>query len=732
MVKKVINFKNIFIFILVMSMASLANAGSCLGGCSDDNDGGSSNGGACLGACSDGDGNGGGFSVSDTSAEYVCQTDYQPDPNEPNFNSNHVGKVIVKKIKKSSSSSCNGDVEFEIKMADDNGIVACEGSVIPEGFIIEKKDSVDGCGWPGQKNPMSTEIGYGYTIKRPEKKADLQTMCSRGHDKIPEGFVINEVTIEDNCKGFNDSGIAYKISYPSGALIDVCSGPKVPEGFGIKSVSANTPKCASNGSGHSGPGKEIGKAQPGDILCEGSLLPEDMRVSASSDSYDGCGYIVGIGSTSGPGFVVDILKADGSDICASHETPSGYVIISDVHNSHCKNNEGHFVKRADKLNNSENWICVDHAIPSKAAVPDGFIVTGKASSGHGCEELTYSIKRVDHAIGSTVCDGTDVPAGYGLYMCNESYYGCKAGPGSSSYGCKLKKIGSGDSFCEGNNPVPDDMVISKKEEVPSSMCSSKTLVTVTEPSPNPGAKTTACYPSTVPEGFVITRDKGITSCGDSGGVEITKPYTNRDTPICAGTNVPPGYGILPTNSNNTNTTYCKNGYWNVSQIKDDGRTYHLCYMQDIPQDYVTTGISEFCDGLGYVVAPPKSPMDVCRGSPIPDGYIVSAKYSATDGPCDLEKSMQIQHPNDYGRTNICADDDGNMHIPDKYEYTQVSNPSYCNGSTGGYINPTSVVPSNRILKEPDTTANSVRPKSISCSVGTPDAPAFLDKASGGC
>lgn len=684
-------------FVAAMSVASLANAGAttCLGGCPVDDDG------------SDG------FtgSVGAVTNGYICYGTY-----DPVNNSNHKGKVITQFIKRSSSSPCASDVELKIEPARDF-IKACEDSVIPDGYVvIEKASNYSGCGWPGLKNPNSTATGYGYKIKMAAKTSyPWQTICSQGHDVIPEDFVVMEVTRDTDCNAFNSLGIALKISYPTGANIPVCSGPIVPTGFGITSVTSSMPKCNSSGTGGSGPGKRIQKAQAGNTLCDGSTIPAGMAITATGN-YSGCGYSVGLGSTSGPGFKIGNLNPRGSDVCASSPIPSDYVILRDNNNqAYCDNNKGHEIIRSDYLSSTSNWICANHIQDPNNPIPAGFIISAKDKAAHGCDGIEYNIRKpASHAV---ICDGSPVPDGWGLSQCGSSYSQCRYTSGASSYGCKLKTLSAGDSYCEGKNSVPNNMVITKKESSP--LCSGY-LVTVNYPSTSPGAKTTACNGSTIPGDFVITREKGVTSCGTYGGVQITKPSTSANTAMCAGGNIPAGFGIVSTSPS---TAYCNGGYWNISKIRESG-TYHLC-GQTIPVGYVATELSDLC--YGYVVTTShNSPMTVCQVSEVPSGYVISEKGGSQ--LCGDEGYMIIENPGD-GRTNVCADKSGEMHIPDNYVYTSVANPSYCNDSVGGYITPESSAPDSDILEEPDTTTDSVKPPSVECSAGTPNAGAFKNGAS---
>ena len=649
------------------------------------------------------------FAATSANALYVCQEDY-----DPQGNPNHENMVITKKMGASSYENCDGDLKYEIKEAY-NGIVACTNSVMPEGFIsYEFGTNYYGCGKPHLSgNP---DHGSGKKIKRPSTSIHSdQNMCSDGTE-VPEGFAIRQVTTNSICKPSSSySGVMYKIIYPNGTRgvrTDVCAWGDVPNGFAIYDTYANY-GCEFNGGGGSGPGRKIGvpSANEAAVLCAGSNIPDGM-VYIESGTYSGCGH----NGSSGSGFKVGPVVASGSSVCASSPLPSGYVITRDETNTRCSNNKGHYIKRSDYLSSSGSWICADHS----NEVPSGFFITGKAYAAHGCDGVEYNIRKP--ASGAVVCDGSQLPDGWAGYQCGSSYSQCKYNSNGSSYGCKIRPLQSGDSVCEGKTTIPNGWVITKRES--SSLCTGS-LITIQDPSDSPGTETTACHGSTIPDGFVITRDKGVSYCGTFGGSRITRPTTSGSTAMCAGGDVPAGFGIVSTNSS---TTYCNGGYWNISRITSTG-TYHLCYGQDIPQGYVATEISSLCpNNLGYVITTPHSPMDVCRVSLTPEDYVISKKYTSTNGPCGLEKSMRIQYPNQFGQTGICPDKNGEMPIPDGYTFDS-SDSSHCDGSGGGYITPESFEPAPYIDVEPDTTTSSVQSPSVGCSAGSPNAGAFVNGAS---
>lgn len=471
------------------------------------------------------------------------------------------------------------------------------GYAIPEGYVINQKGTSSYC----DKPDVAGDDGYTYYIVRPNTSAGVYTTMCDGTPAVPDGFAIVESGTYSECRGTQTQGYGKRITVPRSTGQWVCEGSAVPSGYVVTEKRGNYYQCSNKRALH------IQVPSPGSSLrvCDSTKVPDGFVIRETGDYYQ-CAY-----SGTAPGyFIGPLVQGEANLVCEGFPIPSGYVIQEKKTAYQCRYNRAWVITQP---NPNGQYIC------DSQVVPPGFVITNIDSSSSCAYSGSAIRKRIKvPQIGETlvVCDGSPIPEGFG-YRRQGSYAQCSVS--GSGVGYQIGAIQPGYSYCASSNyNIPKGFVISS---IDSSYLCDGYANTLSYPPASGSMK--VCNGSPMPDGYVLTARGGYSECGTVGGFTISIPAAGQD--VCVGSPVPEGFAVSTVKT----LSVCGSGTGNaftLINISGNG-PYYVCQNSDVPEGYVITSTGTYLqcnaqNGAGMVIEKIDSSgtMTICSESTVPSGY----------------------------------------------------------------------------------------------------------------
>jgi|GEM_PF-6163934 len=417
-------------------------------------------------------------------------------------------------------------------------------------------------------------------------------------------------------------------------------------------------------------------------VCQQSDIPTGYVITGKG-RHSNC-------ATIGEGVTVDIKTVSGSvmDVCDGSPIPGGWVVSRVQQTSACNSGitlgtgPGYRIIIPD---GSSNYICQI----SGTSIPAGWVITKRDLHADCAISSSTSGARTQIRTPSNnlnVCDGSTLPTGYVFNSYNSSTSGCGYGGVTSGPGWKILEVTGTSSIrvCNTTEPyLPTGWVIIEKKNY--IQCDNKVGATIIKPT---SGSYWVCDGSPLPAGFVITaRANNLNQCeyitgASRRGQQIELP-TSR-TLVCLGSPVPEGWAFTASGQ----YAQCNEdigtgvGYW-IEPIPSEGAVVCWGPGLQIPTGMVITAIDTYsqCNNSigGYTLKTPATggvSTDVCQGSPIPDGFIISGYKNSYPLCGNTELGFTIREPDTVGSSTACL----GSPIPLGYVVSAVSSYQQCSGA----------------------------------------------------
>ncbi|MEJ1389541.1 MAG: hypothetical protein RPU34_01375 [Candidatus Sedimenticola sp. (ex Thyasira tokunagai)] len=429
---------------------------------------------------------------------------------------------IIESKQRVSYGRCS--VKFNLRRPSTGGSTtnACLQSVIPSGFITMGTGTTPSCDQDGGTGPNGTY----YIIRYLSDSLTFATVC---HDNMPQstvppGWVVTGISSSYSCGG---SYPTMSIRKATESSYFVCDNTTTPPGYVITGGTTRNYSGCNNGPAY----RITRNIQSGMQVCDSLdfVLPAGYVITGRG-SNPGCSY-GGITLTS----LNSISSTLICDSLSGINIPDGYMPVERGNYINCA--EGSATgpgTQIEKMSSSMS-VCSLPILPEFPALPTGYVISGITNTLSCAGGNTWQISNT-LAPGQVVCYPSSVPQGW-VYESSGLHSQCAPGSGKG-YGYMVVAALASGSFACSDSPIPSGWVSTGDYNATGCIDGIARSISI----PNQSGSTDICYPSEVPDGFVLVAMKSDTSTC-TGRKTISKPSQTGATFICPTSPIPDQYAV---------------------------------------------------------------------------------------------------------------------------------------------------------------------------------------------